>query len=406
VQALLSLQDVPFATFPSTGQVAEFPVQLSAKSHCPVDERHTVVAGRKASAGQLPDVPLQASATSQAPAAARQTVPLVRKASAGQVVEVPVHVSATSQAPFAARQTAPAFPAGCWHPTFVPSHWSFVHGLLSAVQAVPLGFFASAGQLADVPVHVSAKSHSPAAARHTVVDGWNPSAGQLTAVPLQVSATSQAPAETRQTVPLTSGVHVPRWPAKLHASHVPVLHAESQQIPFVQNPDAHWLFDEHPRPKLPSYKYAALETVLVDESPPATSTMFPLKSTACDPCRDPGIEGVAVQVDVPLNSSADDSVSLPVEEPPATSTKPLSTMLFGSSVIVAPTRALVIVPADDQLPFETEGSKEIAVLRTLEPFLPPVTRIFPLLFGTVTAVACSRGLEIEASVLNAFWTGS
>ena len=239
MHAFLSLQDVPFATFPSAGQVAEFPVQLSAKSHCPVDARHTVVAGRKPSAGQLADVPLHASATSQDPAAARQTVPLVIKVFAGQVVEVPVQVSATSQAPFAARQTAPALPAGCWQVTFVPSHWSFVHTFPSSVHAVPLAFFASAGQLAEVPVHVSAKSHSPAAARHTVVEGWKPSAGQVTAVPLHVSTTSHAPAEARHTVPFASGVHVPRWPTKLHASQVPVLHALSQQMPFVQNPPAH-----------------------------------------------------------------------------------------------------------------------------------------------------------------------
>src|SRR5439155_578338 len=83
---------------------------------------------------------------------------------AGHVVLAPVHVSATSQTPAVGRQTAPALPAGCWHVTLVPSHWSSVQGLLSAVQAVPLAFFTSGGQVALVPVHTSATSHSPAAA--------------------------------------------------------------------------------------------------------------------------------------------------------------------------------------------------------------------------------------------------
>ena len=116
------------------------------------------------------------------------------------------------------------------------------------MQAVPLAFFASAGQLADVPVQVSAVSHWSAAARQTVGDDANLSAGQVRAVPLQVSATSQAPAEARQTVPLASGVQAPRWPAKLQASQVPLLQAESQHAPFVQKPEAHWLLVLHPSP--------------------------------------------------------------------------------------------------------------------------------------------------------------
>ncbi len=69
---------------------------------------------------------------------------------------------------------------------------------------------------------------------------------------------------------------------------------------------------------------------MVDDSPPATSTSCPLSRTAWCPCSGPGIDGVTVQVDVPLNSSAEASVSLPVDEPPATRTCPLATMLFGS----------------------------------------------------------------------------
>src|SRR5215471_4011151 len=134
--------------------------------------------------------------------------------------------------------------------------------------------------------------------------------------------------------------------------------------------------------------------------------MFPESRTACAPCSAPGIDGVAVQVVVSENSSADDRVSLPVEEPPATKTKPFATMLFGSTTIAAATRGEVIVPAEDQVPFDTDGSKEMAVLRTVEPFLPPATRIFPFVPGRTAAVCSSRGFEIDASVENAFWTGS
>ena len=63
-----------------------------------------------------------------------------KKASPGQAVLVPVHVSATSHAPAAARHTVPAFPAGCVQSALVPSHISRVQGLLSVVHAVPAVF--------------------------------------------------------------------------------------------------------------------------------------------------------------------------------------------------------------------------------------------------------------------------
>src|SRR5919197_4328768 len=72
------------------------------------------------------------------------------------------------------------------------------------MHAVPLTFFASAGQVALLPVQFSATSHSPAAARHRVLAGWKASAGHASLVPSQVSATSQTPAEGRQTVPAGS----------------------------------------------------------------------------------------------------------------------------------------------------------------------------------------------------------
>ena len=68
--------------------------------------------------------------------------------SGGHAADVPVHASATSQSPLAARQTVPAVTSP------------------------------SAGHPTDVPVHVSATSHAPADARHTAPAGANASAGQ------------------------------------------------------------------------------------------------------------------------------------------------------------------------------------------------------------------------------------
>src|SRR5438552_2025388 len=94
------------------------------------------------------------------------TVPFAWKVSGGHVALAPVHVSAASHAPAEARQTAPAFPAGCWHVSFVPSQVSAVHWLPSSVHAVPLGCFASAGQFGPLPGQSSATSHPPPHARH------------------------------------------------------------------------------------------------------------------------------------------------------------------------------------------------------------------------------------------------
>src|SRR5207245_432140 len=275
----VSVQAVPAELLASAGQPALVPVQCSAGSHSPAEPRQNVLDDLKASAGQTVLDPVQVSSTSQTPAAARHTAPafpagcwqslllpshssllhglpssvhavpaelfasagqlaplpvqcsagsparrfwplpgqssarspppaystLSRsddlKASAGQTVLDPVQVSSTSQAPAAARHTAPALPAGCWQVTFVPSHWSAVQGLPSEVHAVPLDDFASAGQLGPLPGQFSAGSHSPAEARHCVLEDANPSAGQVVPVPAHVSATSHTPADVRQPVP-------------------------------------------------------------------------------------------------------------------------------------------------------------------------------------------------------------
>ena len=113
---------------------------------------HAVPAAVFVSAGQSGPFPGQLSAGSHSPAEARQTVLEGLRASAGHTVLDPVQVSSTSQSPAAARHTAPPFPAGCWQSSLLPSHSSRLHGLPSDVHAVPAGLFASAGQLALVPV--------------------------------------------------------------------------------------------------------------------------------------------------------------------------------------------------------------------------------------------------------------
>src|SRR3989442_1704789 len=170
------------------------PGQVSATSHSFAAARHTVPA-LPAACRQLELVPSHVSVVqglpSSAPAApalpagcwqgavvpsdgcrvqglvsAVHAVPVALLASVGQVALVPVQVSAMSQSPAAARQVAPALPAGCWQVVLVPSHWSRVQGLLSELQPVPLAFLRSVvGQVALEPVQFSARSHSPAAAR-------------------------------------------------------------------------------------------------------------------------------------------------------------------------------------------------------------------------------------------------
>src|SRR5207247_4191842 len=95
----------------------------------------------------------------------------------------PGQVSATSHSFAAARHTVPAFPAGCVHVALVPLHTSVVHTSPSSVQVVPLAFKASVGQTVVTPSQVSARSHSPAAARQTVPAVLMASAGQAVLVP-------------------------------------------------------------------------------------------------------------------------------------------------------------------------------------------------------------------------------
>src|SRR3989442_14655207 len=90
---------------------------------------------------------------------------------------VPVQVAAGSQTPADGRQSAPAFPAWCWQFMLTPSQTSAVHGLASSAHATPAALAVSAGHCGPFPEQVSATSHSPAPAPHTVLAGAEPSAG-------------------------------------------------------------------------------------------------------------------------------------------------------------------------------------------------------------------------------------
>ena len=105
--------------------------------------RSTGAAGSLASPGHAALDPVQFSAGSHSPADERQVKVDGLKASFGQVLLDPVQSSSRSQSPADARQTVPAFPAGCWQKSLVPLQVSVVHGLPSSVHSDPLAFFTS-----------------------------------------------------------------------------------------------------------------------------------------------------------------------------------------------------------------------------------------------------------------------
>src|SRR5207249_11041743 len=160
-------------------------------------------------------------------------VPADCLASAGQVVLVPVQFSATSHSPAAARHTAPAFPAGCVHVALVPLHTSVVQALPSSVQVVALAFKTSVGQAVVTPSQVSARSHSPTATRQTVPADLMASAGHVVLVPVQVSAASHRSTAARHTVPAfpAACVHAGAPTVPLHTSAVHTMPSSVQVVP-------------------------------------------------------------------------------------------------------------------------------------------------------------------------------
>jgi hypothetical protein len=104
---------------------------------------------------------------------------------------------------------------------------------LAPLQAWPAAFFA---------VQVPASQKLPDLQSASSVQGL-----MQAAVPLQVAAPHSEPGSVRAAY----GVQVPRLPATLHASQVP-LHAEVQQAPSTHASVAHWTFAVHdcPEPEL------------------------------------------------------------------------------------------------------------------------------------------------------------
>src|SRR6185436_17626391 len=88
----------------------------------------------------------------------------------------------------------------------------------------------------------SAGSHDPVDARHSVPDATRPSVGQIVEVPVHDSAVSHVPAAARHTCAPLSVAHTPSLaapPATLHAWQSPVSlppHAVLQQTPSAQLP--------------------------------------------------------------------------------------------------------------------------------------------------------------------------
>jgi hypothetical protein len=98
---------------------------------------------------------------------------------------------------------------------------SLVQALPSDEQTVPFGRDPSAGQEPDVPVQLSATSHSPAAARQMVVAGLKPST--QCPDPSQESVPSQAPpfeppVQVVVAVANPSAGHEPDVPVQLSAT--------------------------------------------------------------------------------------------------------------------------------------------------------------------------------------------
>src|SRR5437762_5214665 len=105
--------------------------------------------------------------------------------------------------------------------------------LTSSVQVVPLTFKKSVGQAVVTPSQISARSHSPAAARQTVPATLMASAGHVVLVPVQVSAASHRSTAARHTVPAfpPACVHAGAPTVPLHTSGVHTLPSSVQLVP-------------------------------------------------------------------------------------------------------------------------------------------------------------------------------
>jgi hypothetical protein len=225
-----SIHAVPFGSNASVGQLFVEPVHASGWSHSPAALRQGVPTAIFVSVGHAAEDPSQFSAESQSPAGMRQTVVDANLTSAGQVAEAPVQASSRSHTPALARHAVPALPAGCVHVLELPLQTSRVHTLPSSAQTVLIACNPSLGQLSELPSQLSAASHAPLAARHSVPAITLASAGQLVDTPLQLSAVSQTPATPRQTVPALPAGCVHALDAPSHTSRVHTLPSSVQTL--------------------------------------------------------------------------------------------------------------------------------------------------------------------------------
>src|SRR5881398_3381935 len=186
-----------------------------------------------------------------------QAVPFAFLASAGQLVLVPSQLSATSHSPPTARQTAPALPAGCWQTVLVPLHWSRVQGLPSSVQAAP-ALPAGCWQVLFVPSHWSRVQALLSSVQAVPLAFCGPSAGHVALEPVQVSGRSHSPAAARQVFVLLAKV-------QLFLQHEPA--APFNALPRSQSsPDS-----TVPLPQVPGASVNVVSAVWPEERPAAVS---------------------------------------------------------------------------------------------------------------------------------------
>jgi hypothetical protein len=140
----------------------------SATSQPPlVAARHCVPASFFPSVGQAAELPVQVSAWSQTPTAGRHVVPVPVYPFCGHTVEDPVHFSSASQTSATGRQTV-ALEAAFVKSHEPATHWSTLHGLPSlhpAHTAPPVPqlddvWFAGVKHV-DVPLFQQPVQHEP-----------------------------------------------------------------------------------------------------------------------------------------------------------------------------------------------------------------------------------------------------
>ncbi len=140
---------------------------------------------------------------------------------------MPVHFSATSHTPAEARHVVvDGRNTSLGQAADAPLHDSAVSQTSAAGRHTPPFANASVGHAAAEPVHDSATSQGPATGRHTFVDGAKLSAGHAAELPLQTSAMSQGPAAARHVLPGGASR------SGGHAADVPLHDSATSQPPF------------------------------------------------------------------------------------------------------------------------------------------------------------------------------